>query len=193
MSWRPVALASSLLLGAASFAQDAPRDPNRENFWFVSAGTGFGQPVLGSEDIRRGGIYTVGLAMPWNGLKLFGHPGQFVAQGYYMFTKGGGFEDIPVNGLHTYGVLASARYHNHWFKGVDTFFEVGWGFCYSNHSTRDLDSLINSTPTFGIGASWAKGNDLVFAQIRWWHMSNGGTDGNNQGLNQIQYIVGVKF
>lgn len=193
MSWRSAVLVGASALSAVAFGADDGRKPRDESFWFASAGPGFGQPILGSEDIRRGGFYSVGYATPWNGITFRKCEGQIVMQGYYMFTNGGGFEDIPVNKMDTTGLLVTGRYHNHWFKGMDTFYEIGWGFSYSSLTTRDLDSHWNSTPTIGVGASWSNGRDLVFALVRWFHMSNAGTDGNNQGFNQFQYIVGIKF
>lgn len=171
----------------------ARADWQEGRYWYGSAAAAFGQDVLGSEDTRRGGVYGVSYAFPEKRLTFRGSKGQAVWTGYYMVTKGAGFEGEPVNHMHTYGVSYTARYWNHMVRGVDTFFDLGWGFAYNNITTRDLDTRLVSTPFLGVGAGIEVGGAEVLAGVRFYHQSNGGTVGNNQGLNQIQYWVGVRF
>lgn len=110
-------------------------------------------------------------------------------EGYYLFTKGGGFEDIPVNNMRSYGLLATAKYHVPWIRRLNSHFDLSFGIVHNSLTTRDLDSKFNTTPGFGFGVAWQK---FDFT-IRWYHASNGGTDGNNQGTNQIQYLLSYKF
>lgn len=172
-----------LCCSAPAFAQE-----NRPT-WYFRTGPVFGQATLGSEDTRRGGYYAVGLARPEKRLTLRGLAGELQVEAYYMFTKGGGWENIPVNKMRSIGLMAIARYHTRWIRNADTFFDLGFGVVRNDITTRDLDSLVNTTPTLGIGAQFGKA-DLT---LRWYHASNGGTDGNNQGLNGIQYLIGYRF
>ena len=125
-------LAFGCLCGIACAQSGDEVNRAQESYWSVGLATGFGQDVLGSEDVRRGGIYSVQYSMPWNRLRFRNTEGQLVLGGYYMFTKGAGYEGIPVDHLHTYGFSAAARYWNHVFKGTETFFDFGWGFAFSN-------------------------------------------------------------
>jgi hypothetical protein len=168
-------------------------DLRLDRYWSVNGAAAFGQDVLGSEDTRRGGVYGFSYSGPEKRLTYKGSEGQLVWSGYYMVTKGAGFEGEPVNHMHTFGVSATARYWNHMIRGVDTFLDLGWGLAYNNITTRDLDVKLVSTPFFGVGAGFDVGGQEVLTGIRWYHQSNGGTRGNNQGLNQIQYWVGVRF
>jgi hypothetical protein len=151
-------------------------------------GPSFGQDVLGSEDTRRGAVYEVAFYRPEPRLRFRGRDGSLALTAYYMFTKGGGFEDIPVNQMRTFGLTAAARYPIGSTR--DRFFaEAGWGICHNSITTRDLDSRINSTPFLGVGYALDQGT----VTARWFHMSNGGTSGNNQGLNQLVFLVGVRI
>lgn len=157
--------------------------------WFFRIGPSFGQPVIGSEDTRRGTHYGAGFIKPEPRFTFRGTKADMMVEGYYLFTKGGGFEDIPVNQMRSYGAMMTARYHTPWLRPNDIHLDLGFGVVYNSIKTRDLDSRLNTTPTVGIGIQV---KDIDFT-IRWYHASNGGTSGNNQGTNQIQYLIGYRF
>ena len=157
--------------------------------WSFRIGPSFGQPVIGSEDTRRGTVYAIGHSQPEPRLTYKRRKADLSIEGYYLFTKGGGFEDIPVNNMRSFGAMATAKYETKWLKGADTHLDLGFGIVYNSITTRDLDSRLNTTPTIGIGATWGR-YDFT---IRWYHASNGGTDGHNQGTNQIQYLFSFRF
>ncbi len=181
------------LLSLFSFSFGQSSDWSKGTYRIGWTAAGFGQDVLGSEDVRRGGTYAIGIARPEKRFTYKGSEAQIVWSGYYMFTKGAGFEGVAVDHMHSYGFNVGARYWNHFWKGGNTFVDMGWGLAYNNKSTRDLDTRLVSTPYLGIGAAFEIGSVPVISGIRWFHMSNGGTKGNNQGSNQIQYWVGVRF
>jgi hypothetical protein len=160
-----------------------------EPYWYFRIGPSFGQPVIGSEDTRRGTVYAVGYSKSEPRFSYRGLQGDLMLEAYYLFTKGGGFEDIPVNNMNSFGAMMTARYHTHWLRGADAHFDLGFGLVYNSFTTRDLDTQLNTTPNVGVGASWGR-YDFT---IRWYHASNGGTSGNNQGTNQIQYLLSYRF
>ena len=145
--------------------------------------------MIGSEDTRRGSIYGISYTRPEKRLKFQGLDGKLAIEGYYLFTKGGGFENIPVNNMRSYGILATAKYPLSWFPRFGSHFDLSFGLVYNSITTRDLDSNLNTTPGFGIGFEY---RNIDFT-VRWYHASNGGTNGNNQGTNQIQYVLSLKF
>lgn len=167
----------------------APWASAQDGRWRVTLGATFGQETLGSEDTRRGGWYGVGYERPEKRLAWRGLTPTLEWHAYYMFTKGGGFEDIPVNKMRSTGLMAIARYPiTRWQRG-DLYVSAGWGLVYNSIRTRDLDSNVNSTPSLGLG--WE--SDGPFIEARWFHMSNAGFAGNNQGLNQVQFLAGWRF
>lgn len=171
-----------ILFPCLSSAQEGPQ-------WYGRIAPAFGQDTLGSEDTRRGTLYGVGFSRPEKRLTFRGMPADLAIEGYYMFTKGGGFEDIPVNKMHTFGAMAIAQYQLGTQGDAKLHLDLGWGLAHNSLTTRDLDSRLNSTPCIGVGVSWGRGD----VTVRWYHQSNGGFSGNNQGMNQIQYAFSFKF
>lgn len=161
----------------------------QESSWIGRIGPSFGQPILGSEDTRRGTMYSIGYRKQEPRLTFRGSKADLLLEGYYLFTKGGGFENIPVNKMNSFGVLATAQYRLNFLRYAQAHLDLSFGAVYNSITTRDLDSNLNTTPCIGFGVTW-KEYDFT---IRWYHASNGGTDGNNQGTNQIQYLFGVRF
>lgn len=195
MRWRAVLgwgmIAMGLFGPAARADQVAPARPDR--FWLADIGAAFGQDIIGSEDTRRGGIYGVGYAWREPRLTYRRNEPHLIVTGYTMFTKGGGFEDIPVNQMRTWGVSVVARYWSHWIRGWNTYLDLGWGGAYNSIRTRDLDRRSNSTPIIGVGVALPTGRTETYLSVRFYHMSNAGTRGNNQGMNQVQFLAGVRF
>lgn len=152
-----------------------------------------GQETLGSEDPRKGAMFSLNLARPEPRLTLWGNKAQLVTGAYLMTTRGGGWEGIPIEQLYTVGVTLAARYHNSWIRGLDTFIDFGWGISHSSFRTRDLDRHINSTPFLAFGAVIPYMGTEWIVRAEWFHMSNAGTGGNNQGFNSINYSFGVRF
>jgi hypothetical protein len=67
------------------------------------------------------------------------------------------------------------------------------GIQYNNRPSVDLSGLWMSTPTLGIGYVIPWMDDAVVASVRWMHISNAGTSGNNQGQNQLQFMLSYRF
>ncbi|MCW5937590.1 MAG: acyloxyacyl hydrolase [Fimbriimonadaceae bacterium] len=181
----PLALALFPIVACAAPETDQKKGPS----WYVKAGPVFGQSFIGSEDTRRGAIYAIGYENESGMTRIRNWRGSYGFEFYYMFTKGGGFEHIPVNNMRSYGALFRLTYPVRLIPRLQTHLELGWGLVYNSITTRDLDSKLNSTPVVG----------LVFDvspwlfQARFFHMSNGGLKGDNQGSNQFQFLVGYRF
>lgn len=178
----------AVVLAALPCLVHAQSETNKPE-WSFRIGPSFGQPIVGSEDTRRGTFYSLGYSRPEPRITLRGLKGDMLVEGYYLFTKGGGFEDIPVNQMHSYGVMVTAKYWTRWIRGLKTHADLSFGLVHNSITTRDLDSNWNTTPGFGVGIDFGRFDFTV----HWYHASNGGTDGNNQGTNQIQYLLSVKF
>lgn len=164
-----------------------------ENYWYYSIEYAQGARVLGSGDQRTGFLFAANYVKPEPLAKFEGAEGQFVYTLYYMKTRGKGIvgQDLPV--LHSYGLMVTSRYWGHFIRGLDTYFEFGWGLVFNNVATRDVDSKINSTPVIGVGAAVPILESELLLAIRYYHQSNAGLEGTNRGLNSINFSVGIRF
>jgi hypothetical protein len=165
----------------------------QETKWRVSAGALYGQDWLGSEDTRRGAMYSFSYSHPEPRLHFWGYDAELDIEPYFMFTKGGADFIAGPNSSFHYGVLLIGRYFQHYTHATRAFVEGGWGLQYTNRLTHDIDSLWNSTPMLGVGFIVPfKGEELMFT-VRYFHISNGGTAGDNEGLNFFQFSAGLRF
>ncbi|MCU0317140.1 MAG: acyloxyacyl hydrolase [Fimbriimonadaceae bacterium] len=113
---------------------------------------------------------------------------------FFLFTRGGGLNGLPVDNLNTVGYSFGSRLPVPWFgSSASAFVDLGWGFSFSSDTTVDLDSQINSTPYFGVGFDLGGSASHSFLVIRWFHMSNAGLRGENQGMNAVQLLFGLRL
>lgn len=149
--------------------------------------------ILGSEDIRRGGGLAVQYVRHEPRFKFWGKEGQLVFEGNVTHTVGGNKFEWEGDTTIAFGVLALARYETRPKKGLSTYLEGGWGLQWADKHTIDLPSHFNSTPVLGAGIILPiKGHDLYLG-VRYIHISNAGTVGNNAGQNQVLFMAGIKF
>jgi hypothetical protein len=126
-------------------------------------------------------------------LAFWGYKAEIDYEGYYMVTKGGADFMAGPNISHHYGVMVIGRYFERYSKSARAYVEGGWGLQYTNRLTHDIDSLWNSTPMIGTGFIVpVDGDELIFS-LRYFHISNAGTAGDNEGLNFFQFQVGYRF
>lgn len=190
---RTVAFGLVLSLAGSIYAQ-FDYDRASKSYWVGGARTSFGQNDLGSEDQMRGTYYWIGRVRPEPRFTWNGNTAQIVYSGFYFFAKNSALNGNGVQSMHSYGVTVSARYWNHWFgPGMDSFLDLGWGMMYSNKLSVDLSTRVNSTPWLGIGIAFPVEGTELFLTVHWFHASNAGTRGPNQGSNQIQYGIAFKF
>lgn len=90
------------------------------------------------------------------------------------------------------GFLASGRFQYHCSGRLSVFWEAGWGLHYSTRTTNDLQTLLNSTPTIGLGAIWG-GKNPVYFTARLMHISNAGLSKPNKGQNQVWIMLGTRL
>lgn len=150
--------------------------------------------VLGSEDKRTGIGVGFGYGRPEPKFRWRDTPAQLVWEVYYDHSSAPAFRNDPPNQTESFGLLAYGKWR--WppnKKGVGYYMTAGWGLQYSNRTTRDLDSKINSTPMIGIGVAWDTGNGEASLGLRFLHISNAGLVGNNKGQNQLHVVYSWRF
>lgn len=180
-----------VVFGAASAAAVADERPR----WGLIGARVNGQTFLGSEDARRGGYYGIQYSRPDPRVHFAGEDGEFVLEGYYLFTRGGGFGAEPPDSSVAFGAMMMARYWpERWSRDRWAgYYEAGIGIQHQNQSTVDLNDRWNFTPTFGLGLEYTFEEVSVLLGIRYFHISNAGLRPPNQGQNQLLFLAGVRF
>lgn len=154
--------------------------------------------ILGSVEWRSMGGVSIAHARPAPRLRIGHTHGQFVIEGYYMrsFAQGirVGRRPEPYNESDVLGGLAYVRYQlSGPHKDIGVYLDAGIGLHFSSRRTRDLESIINSTPMLGAGLVFNKGPHEILLGLRYLHVSNGGTVGHNRGQNGLYLMVSFRF
>jgi hypothetical protein len=149
--------------------------------------------IIGSEDRRVGIGIGLGYGRPEPRFTFQKVPAQLVYEVYYDHTSSRGASGQGPNQVESVGALAYARYMWAKKRGMGFYATVGWGLQYSNQTTVDLGSKINSTPTVGFGVTWDTGEGEGSIGIRLLHISNGGLVPPNQGQNQLFLVYSWRF
>ena len=137
----------------------------------------------------------VGLAYGRNEPR-FAIPGansELVYEAYYDQTRSPGASGQGPNSSYSYGVLAYARYRWPKKRGWGLYATAGWGLQYTDRTSVDLDSHINSTPMLGLGVAFDTGDGEGTIGLRFLHISNAGLVGRNQGQNQLFLVYSWNF
>jgi hypothetical protein len=149
---------------------------------------------LGSEDPRRAHGVALGVVLNAPRSLRWGRlvPKVFV-EGYYHRSVSPGASEQPPNGTDAYGILHFIRYELTPEKPTSFYFDIGMGLQYADQRTVDLSGRLSSTPTLGIGVAFRSSGLTYYLGARFFHISNAGFQGNNQGQNQTLITFGVKF
>ncbi len=160
--------------------------------FYLSGFAGQSVIVFGSSDPRTtggGGIgYTFGNVAR---LRWGKHHGELNMEAYYDYSKSNGVKKFPANSSSGYGLIAYSRYYWTPKDAPDSFLDIGWGVQFLSQASHDLESKVNSTPFIGFGIVMGKDHPRAYVGARFMHISNGGTVGNNQGQNQIFFLVQI--
>jgi len=170
-------------------------ETGRRGRFFIEGFTG--QSIiawLGSEDPRRAHGFGIGFFAPAPRiLRIKGMVPELLIEGYHHRSTSPGASGIGPNGTDAYGILTLARYTFSRTKDASWYFDIGTGFQYADMRTVDLSGRGSFTPTIGIGVSLGDGPTQFVLGARYFHISNAGLQGNNQGQNQILFTVGIRF
>lgn len=185
----PVRLRLVLVLFAICLFASAFGQKSR---FYLSGMAGQSVIVFGSSDPRTasgGGIgYTFGNRAR---LRWGKHHGELNVEAYYNFSKSTGVKEFPANTSSAYGILVYSRYFWRPKDAPDSFLDIGWGGQALSRSSHDLESKVNSTPFVDFGIVLGKEHSRGYVGARFMHISNANTVGNNQGQNQIFFLVQI--
>lgn len=186
-----VLIAASCLSFADGPIPDKPK-LSVPSYYFGIFG-GQSMTILGSEDRRTGFGVSLGYGRPEPRFHVRGVQSQLVYEGYYEHSSSRGASGFGPNQAESFGVLAYGLWRWPPRKGLGVYATLGWGLQYSNRTSVDLDSKINSTPMAGLGVSWDTGKGEGSIGVRFVHISNAGLVGRNQGQNQLYLVYGWRF
>jgi len=160
--------------------------------FYLSGFSGQSVIIFGSSDPRMvggGGLgYTFGNRAR---LRWGKHHGELNMEAYYDFSKSNGVKEFPANTSSAYGLLAYSRYFWRPKDAPNSFLDIGWGVQFLSQTSHDLESKINSTPFIDFGFVMGKDHPRAYVGARFLHISNAGTVGNNQGQNQIYFLMQI--
>jgi hypothetical protein len=177
-----------LLMGAASAWSDND-DPHIRllvaKSYFVHLFTGQSLTVLGSEDRRTGFGLGFAYGRPEKRFAAKGVGAQIVYEVYWDHTSSRGASGRGPNQAESLGGLAYGRWRWPMHRNLGFYACAGWGLQWTNRTSVDLDSQLNSTPMVGLGVSFDTGRGEGSVGLRFIHISNAGFVGSNQGQNQL--------
>lgn len=149
--------------------------------------------ILGSQDRRYGFGVSYQTLRPEKRIALGKNEGKLMIEGYFLRTYTDYKPWVPGDANFDTGILVSGRYE---FplrdKSTRGFWEAGWGLHISDEGTYDLDSVINSSPTVGVGIKWLEKRPITLT-ARLMHISNAGSVGKNKGQNQFWIMLGFSL
>lgn len=151
-------------------------------------------PILGSQDNRVGLTLGLQIAKREKRFSYDNHPVDLVWDFSINHSYGGGWNLRPRDKSWNAAVMVLGRRtfptKN---KQCKWFVELGWGLNLATRRTFDLDSTLNSSPIGGVGYEFPYYGKSAVVAIRLNHISNAGLVGANQGQNQLQFLMGIRF
>lgn len=176
------------LMGAALASADND-DPHVRllvaKSYYMHVFTGQSLTVLGSEDRRTGFGLGFAYGRPERRFATRGIGAQMVYEVYWDHTSSRGASGRGPNQAESFGALAYGRWRWPMHRGLGLYASAGWGLQWTNRTSVDLDSQLNSTPMVGLGVSFDTGHGEGNLGLRFIHISNAGFVGSNQGQNQL--------
>lgn len=89
------------------------------------------------------------------------------------------------------GILALYYFDPFTGQGIKPYIEGGIGLIYTQHRVEGQGLHVNFNPQIGFGTEFACGSDATcFAAVRLHHISNGGIDDDNRGVNSVVFVIG---
>jgi hypothetical protein len=183
------------VLSAVAFGQDKPaQQPPKELNYYTLGFTAKTQKILGSEDSRTGGGFSLGVGRIDPKLRIGNLKSELIWESYFFQSSSNGLDGFPAETTLTWGVLATSRYRWRFRTNINLFGDVGFGVQWANHTSRDIPLAFNTTPTLAIGLEFKTRDQGAFLiGSRLLHVSNGGRKPPNPGQNFLQFFVGFKY
>jgi lipid A 3-O-deacylase len=186
-TWTAIGLAVLALLGfvgGRSQAQEAPAESVPDRY---GLGLTIGHTVDPVGDIDF--LMLTGSAL-FDYEKVWRHPAPRDLRFKVEANLGGSFRpDLDL--MASAGMLALFFLEPVSTQNFRPYIEGGIGFIYTEHRVKDQGLHLNLNPQIGFGSEFSfDGDTTYFASLRWHHISNGGLDHENRGVNSVVLVVG---
>jgi lipid A 3-O-deacylase len=181
-----------LLVGVASHSSAQDRPILSKGSWTMGVWTGGGSGVTGTTadtqlwltGARLGKVVTSDL-----GKGFFRGRLEYAVEAIPAFFV---FQDSTVYGFDVTPILLKWNFTsaNRWIP----FFEAGAGMLLTSEDVPEKTFPFNFTPQAGFGFHIPTGQKQAFTlTLKYMHISNGGLDRPNPGINSIQMMVGYHW
>jgi len=187
-----LAISCSLLFSAAALASDSAEVYRKGNWGLGFYGAG-GKGLNGS---------TAKTEVVWTGLRYKRILTDVKGNGFWRGSLEYGAEFVPLFLIFQKDVVYGAQFSpllmrwNFQRPGshLVPFLEGGGGLLMTSDKVPERSSRFNFTPQAGIGLSFfnASGSGVTF-QVKYMHISNGGLQKPNPGINSIQMLAGYEW
>jgi hypothetical protein len=78
--------------------------------------------------------------------------------------------------------------------GFTPYVEAGIGLIFTQHRVEDQGQHFNLNPQIGFGTEFSSADGTTYyTALRWHHLSNGGLDHRNSGVDSIVIVIGRYF
>jgi hypothetical protein len=164
--------------------------------YYTTANVSHSLLILGSEDIRAGGGFSLAVGRHDPKLRLLRKiEGELIWEGYYVETNTSHPSvEFPAENSRGFGVLATARYRWQFRPDTNLFADFGFGIQFTDHNSGDLRLTNNTTPTVGFGVEFRTSpRESFLIGTRVLHASNGGRTNPNPGQNLLQWFFGIRY
>ena len=161
------------------------------------------QPVLGHYGfaITGGTTYTPGGDIQFallSGIGLFNHPKMWGRKPPEQLKLKVELTAGVTSGPYTRLITSANIFHLYYLRCLDTKFfhpyvEGGIGIIYTDFQVEGQGLRVNFNPQLGIGTEYHIGDTTWFSAIRLYHVSNGGLNHENTGINAVTLSLGLFF
>jgi lipid A 3-O-deacylase len=190
LSWGALGLAMLALLGLAdgpSLAQETPEESVPDRY---GLGLTVGHTVDPVGDIDF--LMLTGSAI-FDYEKVWHHPAPRDLRFKVEASLGGSFRP-SCDLMASAGMLALFFLEPISTQSFKPYIEGGIGLIYTEHRVIDQGLHFNFNPQIGFGSEFSFDSGATyFASLRWHHISNGGLDHENRGVNSIVLVIGRFF
>lgn len=170
-----------------------PVEPPKEFNHYTTAFSARSALILGSEDPREGGGFSLGIGRKDPKLRIGNVHGELIWETYFLQTSSIGVNGDAPNTAWSIGLLATARYRWAINPKTNLFGDIGFGTQWLNETSYDVPLAFNTTPSLALGFEFEAPEGAVMAGVRLLHVSNGGRKLPNPGQNLLQFFFGFRY
>ncbi|MFO7985988.1 MAG: acyloxyacyl hydrolase [Desulfatiglandaceae bacterium] len=186
LRWAGIALLLLILLPSSGRAEEKQTDPVRDRYGFALS---YGNTFTPDSDI---GFWKGTLWAMFDYDKIWGHSAPEALR-FKVELSLGSTTRPEYKLMASTGMMALYYLDCLSTRFMTPYIEGGIGIIYTDFQVEGQGSRINFNPRAGLGVEFPMGRETLFTALRWDHISNGGLNKDNQGIDSCIFMVGVYF